>query len=335
MNTTIYDIASASGVSIATVSRVLNKNAKVNEKTRERVLRVAQKMGYQPKAFARGLANRKTKILSVVVPVISNYFFMEVLAGMQDKLVEYDYDLIIYNIRSDRDVMEQIKHAVTKGISEGYIFISIHLSQKEWDEIAELEVPIVLVDEYDQRFDSVSVDSIEGSYSATRHFVEQGFSEIALLAARRDAKPIRDRVLGYKRALEDRGIPVREDLMLFAEDDNRDGFTEKTGYEAIQRLYEEDRLPQACICTSDVQAMGAQKAMEDFGIHVPMISFDDIEIAEYCGLSTMQQPLNEMGALSIERMISRLQNPDTQVKHTVFSPKLILRKTSEPQSSLV
>lgn len=329
MSATIYDIAEASGVSIATVSRVLNKNAKVNFKTREKVLNIATKLGYQPKAFARGLANKKTSIITVLVPVISNYFFMEILAGIQEKLGESDYDVTIFNVRSDRDVIEQIEYTIKKGLADGYMFISIHLSDKQWEYVHSLNAPCVLVDEYFSKFDSVSIDSIEGAYIATNYLLEQGHDRVAIISAALRSKPIKDRVQGYRRALEDSGRMIAPDLMVFSTDPARDGFTEKSGYESMVELIQRKNRVDACFVTSDIQAIGALKAMTDHGVHLPIVSFDDIEIASYCGLTTMRQPMREIGELAFERILHRLKTPHSEISHTVFSPTLVVRKSTE------
>ncbi|HKI44101.1 MAG TPA: LacI family DNA-binding transcriptional regulator [Balneolales bacterium] len=327
MSATIYDIAREAGVSIATVSRVFNNNENVSEKTRKKILAIAESMGYHPRAFAQGLARKRSRIITALVPVISNYFFMEVLGGIQDALFEYDYDLNIYNITSANDQFEQIEYVLKKGMADGYLFISLHLKEPQWKRLKRYQVPITLVDEYDTEFDSVSVDSIEGAYTATRHFVQKGFCRIAMISAYPNAKPSKDRLLGYKRALEDAGRMVDNDLIVTGDDLDRDGFTEKAGYQAMNKLIHMENPPEACFCSSDIQAVGAMKAQNDTQVVVPLISFDDIQIAHYLGLSTMKQPMYEMGKLATHKLIERISDPEKVVSHTVFSPELVLRST--------
>ncbi len=330
MSATIYDIAKEAGVSIATVSRVFNKSDSVSEKTRNKILAIAESMGYHPKAFAQGLARKRSRMITALVPVISNYFFMEVLGGIQDALIEYDYDLNIYNITSTDDLFEQIEYVLKKGMADGYLFISLHLKEPQWQRLKRYQVPITLVDEYDAAFDSVSVDSIEGAYVATNFFIQNGFRHIAMISAYPAAKPSLDRLIGYKRALEDAGRAVDSGLIVTSDDFDRDGFTEKAGYQAMNKLIYEGRRPDACFCSSDIQAVGALKAQNDAGITIPLISFDDIQIAHYLGLSTMKQPMYEMGMLATHKLVEHIGNPDKVVVHTVFSPELILRSSFKP-----
>lgn len=328
MSATIYDIAKKAGVSIATVSRVFNNNKNVSEKTREKILGIADAMGYHPKAFAQGLARRNTKIIMALVPVISNYFFMEVLAGIQDKLTEFNYDLNIYNIKPNVNLVDQVEYVLRKGMGDGYLFISIHLEESLWESLKRYDVPITLMDEYHTGFDSVSVDSVEGAYTATQFLLRHNYKRVAMISALPQAKPTRDRVLGYKRALEDAGYLVDEDLIVKGDDLDRDGFTEKAGYEAMIKLLKSGKKPDACFSASDIQAVGALKAMKDYNKQIPLISFDDIQISEYLGLSTMRQPMYEMGALAVEKLMNRLHNRKAMISHTVFSPELILRDST-------
>ncbi len=334
MNPTIYDIAREAGVSIATVSRVFNDSNCVTQKTREKVLAIADKLGYHPRALAQSLARKKTRIITVIVPVISNYFFMEVLAGMQDKIADYDYDLQIFNVKIADNLLNQADHIMKRGWGEGYVVISVHLGDSEWELLRKYGVPVVLIDEYYSGFDTISVDSIEGAYSATSHLIEQGYRSLGMICAKPDSKPIVDRVLGYRRALEDAGIMVDSQMIVTGDDMERDGFTESNGYQAMSKLLTLDNPPDACFCASDIQALGAIKAMKDYDLRIPIIGFDDLEFSEYVGLSTMRQPMYEMGSLAIEKIVERIENKDTDITHTVFSPDLVLRASAPAYAGL-
>lgn len=327
----IYDIAKQAGVSIATVSRVFNNNANVSPKTRQKILDVAESMGYHPRAFAQGLARRNTKTIILIVPILSNYYFMEILAGMQDKLQAYDYDLNIFNIKgfdSPEELRQQVEYVLKKGLADGYALVSVHMPDTDWESMLRYRVPIVLVDEYSPKFDSVSVDSVEGAYTATRHLLGSGCQVVAMISAVESSKPVRDRIHGYKRALEDSGRLVDPDLIICGDDTYRDGFTEQAGYSAMMKILHHPSKPDACFCASDIQALGALKAMRDAGRDIPIIGFDDIQISRFLGLSTMRQPMYEMGAMALDKLTDRIENPERMVSHTVFSPELILRSST-------
>lgn len=328
MPATIYDIAKKAGVSIATVSRVFNNSANVSEKSKKKVLAVADKMGYHPQAFAQGLASRKSNTVMVVVPVISNYFFMEVLGGIQDKLSELNYELSIFNISPNKDVQEQVEHVLKRRWAEGYLFISIHLEEEKWKKLEKYNVPITLIDEHFEGFDSVSVDNSQGAYRAAKHFFKKGYKRVAMLSALESSKPIKDRLVGYKKALDEFGLPFEEELVVTGDTMNRDGFTERAGYEAMVKILTMDPMPEACFCASDIQAVGALKAMQDTGKKIPIIGYDDIELAEYMGLSTIRQPMHDMGFFATQNLIDRMNNAEKPVSQTIYSPKLTIRSST-------
>jgi|TARA_R100000388_G_scaffold86091_1_gene65413 LacI family transcriptional regulator len=326
---TIYDIAKKAGVSIATVSRVFNNSANVSDKARNKVLAVADEMGYHPQAFAQGLASRKSNTVMIVVPVISNYFFMEVLGGVQDKLSEMNYELSIFNISPNKDIQEQVEHVLKRRWAEGYLFISIHLNENNWSKLQKYNVPITLVDEHYEGFDSVSVDNAQGAYRAAKSLFKHGYKRVAMLSALESSKPIRDRIKGYKRALDEFEIPFDKKLIITGDSMYRDGFTERAGYEAMIKILTMEPKPEACFCASDIQAVGALKAMQDTGKSIPIIGYDDIELAEYMGLSTIRQPMRDMGFFATQNLIERMNNPDKAISQTIYTPELIKRASTE------
>lgn len=329
MAATIYDIAKKAGVSIATVSRVFNNSSNVSDKARNKVLSVADEMGYHPQAFAQGLASRKSNTVMIVVPVISNYFFMEILGGVQDKLSELNYELSIFNISPNKDLKKQVEHVLKRRWAEGYLFVSIHLEDKDWKSFQKYNVPITLVDEYFEGFDSVSVDNAQGAYRAVKALNEQGHKRIAMLSALESSKPIKDRLRGYKKAHEELGIPFDKNLIVKGDTMNRDGFTERAGYEAMLKMLNMNPAPDACFCASDIQAVGALKAMQDTGKFIPIIGYDDIELAEYMGLSTVRQPMRDMGFFATQNLIDRMNNPKKAISQTIYTPELITRSSTK------
>ncbi len=325
MAVTIYDIAKKAGVSIATVSRVFNKSSVVSTTTCKRVMHIANELGYYPQVYAQGLASKKNNRILVIVPIMSNYFFMEVLGGIQDKLLSCSYELNIFNVTPGKDPFEQIEHILKKRSAEGYLFISIHLSKSEWQKLHKYSVPIALIDEYYPNFDSVSVDNTEGAYQAVSHFIKSGYKRIAMLSACPTSLPVRDRLEGYKKALKEHHIPFDKDLIVTGNTLYRDGFTEKAGYEAMRSILSSPAKPDACFCVSDIQAIGAQKAMQDVNQSIPLIGYDDIKLAEYVGLSTIRQPMKDMGYYATQNLIDRMTNADKAVSNTIYTPELILR----------
>lgn len=327
---TIYDIAKKAGVSIATVSRVMNNSTEISDKTREKVLKVAGDMGYHPQAYAQGLARRKKNIIMIVVPVLSNYFFMEVLAGIQDKISEYNYDLNIFNIKSTgKSMFAQIENIIRRQWADGYLFISTHLRDHHLEALLNYDYPITLIDESYPGMDSVSVNNEEGIQKAMQFFIGRGYTRIAMVSALKSSKPGEERIEGYKRALQKAGIEIDERLIVTGNSMYRDGFSEQCGYEAMQKLLSLPDPPEACFCASDIQAVGALKAIREQQVTIPVIGYDDITISDYIGLSTIRQPMYEMGVRATEKLVDRMSSKVFKPTQDVFSPELILRSSTE------
>ena len=326
---TIYDIAEKASVSIATVSRVFNDHPRVREETRHRVLTAAEALGYEPHVSARSLARRKSPLLSAVIPVMTNYFFVEVLRGLQQRLAQSDYDLLVFTSNELEDVDVQLDRALQRGRGAGTLLFSMPMTDERVERLHQSNQPIILVDCFHPDFDSVSINNELGGYLATRHLIDYGHTRIGMVMASK-GRPAADRRRGYERALREADLPLDEDLIEAGIDVKEHGFTESAGFEAMQRLL--PLSPTAVFATSDIQALGAMRAVEESGLTVPddvaIVGFDDIVISGYVGLTTLRQPMREMGELAVEKFLQRLKHPEHPVSHTVFSPTLVVRKTS-------
>lgn len=331
---TIYDIAKKAGVSIATVSRVVNKQEGIADKTREKVLAVADELGYHPQAYAQGLARKKKHIITVVVPVLSNYFFMEVLAGIQDEMSASPYDLNIFNVNGNGETMfSQVETLIKRQWADGYLFISTHLKDENLKKLKRYDLPITLVDESHPDFDSVSVNNQEGIQQAMDYFIDRGWTRIAMITALKTSKPGQQRIKGYKKALREAGVMVDDSLIVTGDSMYRDGFSEENGYQAMKKLLAMDEHPEACFCTSDIQAVGALKAMKEAGVHIPIIGYDDITISDYIGLSTIRQPMYEMGAYATRRLLEHMQEEKQHPVQKEYAPELVIRSSTENRYS--
>lgn len=329
MSNTIYDIARQANVSIATVSRVFNDSTKVSKTTRDKVIAVAKEAGYHPQGFAHGLASRKNNIILAVVPVLSNYFFMQVLAGIQDKISEYNYELYIYNIKPNEDKLEQIQQLLRRKWAAAYLMVSIHLPDCEWRHLLEFDDPITLVDDSYPEIDSIYVDNVHGAEVATQYLLKKGYLNPGMILPNRDSKPAQDRLKGFKNILNKYHIKLSPENIVTGETDYRDGYNEQNGYEAMQKMLALDTLPDACFCSSDIQALGAIGALREAGVKMPIIGYDDIKVAEYLGLSTISQPMYKMGEKAVEHIIQRVENPEEELLQYVFPTELVQRSSTE------
>ncbi|MCC5941689.1 MAG: LacI family DNA-binding transcriptional regulator [Balneolaceae bacterium] len=329
MPKTIYDIANAAGVSIATVSRVFNSSNSVKETTREKILKIADEMGYHPQAYAQGLASKKKNSIMLLVPVMSNYFFTEILRGTQDILTDENIELTILNINQEKGVFRQVEQVIKRQWADGYLLVSLHLSQQELQKLKRYKVPISLLDDHSTHFDSVSFNNEQGGYTATKYLLNKGHKQIVLLSGRKESIPNKERLKGYLKALGEYKIPFDENLHITGDSMDRDGFTEKNGYEAMSKILKLEKPVDAIFCTSDIKAVGALKAMDDFGKKIPLISYDNLSISEYIGLSTIFQPMYKMGCQATRHLLNRIDNPEMIICDHIHNPELIIRKSSE------
>ncbi|MGB3545037.1 LacI family DNA-binding transcriptional regulator [Rubrivirga sp.] len=336
MPATIYDIAEGAGVSIATVSRVLNGNPRVSDATRERVLKIANDLGYAPHASAQNLARRHTRLVSAVVPMMTSAFFVEVLRGVQDHLDATDYDLLVYASRTLDRVDGQLARAVQRGRADGLLVVSTPITDARAQTLRMSGQPVALVDAYHPDLDSVTVDNRWGGTVATRHLLDRGHRRIGLLMPVEASGPATRRQLGYRDAFERAGLEVDPALVVAADWDHEHyGYTRYAGYRAMQALLERfptGEHPTAVFAAADVMAFGALRAAREAGLDVPgdleVVGFDDIEPSAYAGLTTLRQPMAEMGRLATEMLLRRLEAPDIPTQHVVFAPDLVVRETT-------
>jgi LacI family transcriptional regulator len=332
MRVTIYDLAREAGVGIGTVSRCLNNHPNVSAPTRARVLAAARRLSYQPHAHAKGLASQRTNTIAAIIPYFTNYFFQQVLQGIQDKAGESGLDLILYGVNRPEQVQQYLHRSMQRGRVDGVLFFSMTIPDSYAEKFLQMRIPLVLVDGSHPEFDSIRVENRDGAYLAVRHLIRLGHRRVAMINANVETLPARERFQGYVNALEEHGIvPVQE--RVFASDARwQDGFTREAGREGMRRLLARRRTGDAitaALVASDIQAMGALEVAREAHIRVPediaLVGFDDIELAQYLQLTTMRQPMYEMGVLAIERLVARIRTPDMVPTLTTFVPELVVR----------
>jgi LacI family transcriptional regulator len=339
MRVTIYDLAREAGVGIGTVSRCLNNHPNVSAPTRARVLDAARRLSYQPHAHARGLASQRTNTIAAIIPYFTNYFFQQVLQGIQDKAGESGFDLILYGVNHPEQVQQYLHRSLQRGRVDGVLFFSMRIPESYVEKFRQMHLPLVLVDGSHPEFDSIRVENKEGAYVATRHLIRLGHRRVAMINASMDTLPARERYQGYVGALEEHGIPVVAERVFASDARWQDGFTREAGREGMRRLIACRRSGDpvtAALVASDIQAMGALEAARDARLRVPedlaLVGFDDIELAQYLQLTTMRQPMYEMGVLAMERLLARIRTPDVVPTLTTFVPELVVRRTCGAQA---
>ncbi len=270
-----------------------------------------------------------------VIPFFTTFFFMEILQGVQSKLSEVDIDLILVGVNHPDQLEESMRHHIHRSRVDGMLFFSMRLPEKFVAQSASPRFPVVLVDTNDKRFDSLAVDNQEGALKATKHLISLGHKRIGMLNANLEGLPARERLRGFRKAMDEAGLAVDTALIKNSKSTKLDGFTREAGFDVMQQFIALGRhMPSALFVSSDIQAAGALTALADSGLKCPhdisIVGFDDIELASHLGLTTMRQPLFTMGHLAAEVLLKRLSDPNREPVHTMFVPELVVRKTAKP-----
>lgn len=332
MAASINDVAARAGVSVATVSRALRGLPNVAPSTRERVLVAASELSYVADPHASRLAAGRTRTIGMVVPLFTQWYFTRCVAGAEGVLAAHGYDVLLYNVAGPEARRRFFADMPFRKRVDGIIVIDLPLNGREVGSLESAEAPVVTVGLRTEQFPSVTIDNVTAAMTATRHLANLGHSEIGLIASLSD-DPLRftapvDRRVGYHRVLVDRGFPIRPEL------EAPGNFSMPGGAEAMARLLGVDRPPTAVFAESDEMAIGALKTVRDAGLRVPgdisIIGFDNHEMAEYVGLTTIAQPVDDQGEVAASMLLERIDRLPEAREHVVMPTKLVVRNTTGP-----
>jgi DNA-binding LacI/PurR family transcriptional regulator len=337
MSVTIYDVAERAGVGIGTVSRILNDSLQVREVTRQRVVRAMADLEYQPNPAARSLSLKKTATIGIVVPFFTRPFFVEVLRGADSELIRHDYNLILYSVEQKALKDYYLRELPMRRRVDGLLLISLWLEDADVRALKRARLPVTLVDSQHPAFSSVTVDNVAGARLAVTHLIEQGRQRIGFISGLLDDPfgfpTSRERFIGYRQTLEAHGLPFHPEYHQIGE------FTPQSGYACMERLLALDPPPTAVFVTSDTQALGALQAIRESGRRVPadvaVVGYDDIELAQYVGLSTVRQPMFQMGQEGARLLLATLNNGESngaskdEPSQLSLSVELVVRETSK------
>ncbi len=329
-NVTIKDVAKLAGVSISTVSRVINDSKPVTEEVKQRVLEVIKETGYVPNPLARSLVTKKSKLIGVIVPEVSDSFVNEILNGIEAVAKMYDYDILLVNTYSDKEQeIDSIRLLKTKQV-EGIVMLSWILDEDHVNYMKESGIPAVYISKTARDYDiyTVSTSNENATYDMTKYLIENNHEEIALIMTSKEETILEaERRTGYERALVDNNIEVRSELIKYGNTDY------EGGYNSMRELIEDKIIPTAVFVTGDEAAVGAINAIFDAGYSVPedisVAGFNDTKLAKIYRpkLTTVFQPLFDMGAVSIRALI-KLINGDVVEEKKIELPYQIMERES-------
>ncbi|MEQ4209439.1 LacI family DNA-binding transcriptional regulator [Actinopolymorpha sp. B9G3] len=327
---TVRTVAEAAGVSVASVSRVLN-GLTTNEETIRRVQAAVAEVGYVPNSAAKSLKTRHSGQVAFAMEDIGNAAYLAMVRAIQPLLREAGYRLLLHS--TDADVQDEIEvlRSLGQRYVDGLILCPLRVTEQHVEELGRATAPVVVIGQLPQGcpVDNVRVDSRPGVARAIEHLVEGGRERIALIDGPADTVPGRSRYLGYLDGLKAAGLEERQELVAFTD------FAVDAGAKATQHLLTEG-APDAIFAANDVLAMGALQTLRQQGVSVPddiaVVGMDDTELAAtaWPPLSSVSLGARERGQLAAELLLKRLEDPGRPPEWIDVEPRLVVRASSAP-----
>jgi LacI family transcriptional regulator len=335
-NITIMDVAREAGVSDATVSRVLSGYEFVKDSTRHRVLEAVERLGYVANLQARSLAGGRTQIIGLLVPNLDINYVGTIVRGIDQELDRADYDLMLYTTHRHRNKESIYVSTIANGLTEGLLLLVPLVPTAYLDALRERNFPYVLIDQADTTEQSNVVDATnwQGAYEATRYLHELGHERILFITGLLDVRSAVERLAGYKAALADCDLPLQDELIIEGD------FWQLPSYEATKTFLQKVRpLPTAIFASNDLSAFGAMDAIREAGLRIPedisVVGFDDIPQASivYPKLTTVRQPLEQMGRVAVKMLLEQIENPSHPPRRVTLATQLVIRDSCAPRQT--
>ena len=337
MALTIKDVADKAKVSTATVSRALRGLPNVTPSTQEHVIQIADEMGYSIDPIASQLRSGKSRIIGLMLPLADNWFYSKLSTTAEVVLISAGYEAVRYPMASMGGQTAFFKRLAARSNLNGLIISTLSLSDEDVDILSNLDIPIVTVETQTDGFASIITDNLSAAKAATRYLLNLGHNHIGVITGLED-DPFhfcvpQMRLEGYQAALKEYGIEPRPELVVPG------NFSFAGGAEAMISLLSIPSPPTAIFAFSDEMAIGAMKTIREMNLKIPddisVIGFDDHDISAYVGLTTVKQPVTDLGERAASLLLEHIEhnkhnNQDAQ-PHIIMNNRLVVRKTTAPK----
>jgi DNA-binding LacI/PurR family transcriptional regulator len=326
MSATIFDVAKRAGVSIGTVSRVLNNRDRVHPRTRERVQKAIEELDFHSNALARGLASQQTDTLGLIIPQVNDPFYFQIVRGVEDAASKQGYSLLIAS--QPRTAAEpRYNRLFRRGHVDAMVLMGIDARPHEIQQIVERGVPIVFIQqEIDKEIPIFTADNYSGALAISRHLVEHhGYQKIAFISGTHHTPDSRERLRGLRDVLREHGLELPAHYIVQGD------YLIGSGYTAMMQLLNLPACPDAVFAANDQMALDAIKAARDFGLKVPddiaIVGFDDVPLASYSSpeLTTVHQPIYELGYQAAQMALNGIRGDQRQ--RGGVAPRVLLPTT--------
>jgi len=330
------EVADLADVSMATVSRVLNGSNKVDPLLAERVRAAIVTLKYQPSRVARTLAGSRSTLLGLLVTDIQNPFFIELMRGVEEVSQEHGYLLVICNTGEDSRKEQQYIEILAAEQVAGVVIVPTQERLPWTEQLTLRHIPLVAVDRRvrDRSIDSVLIDNALAAKEAAAHLIANGYRRIAIITGPRSATTANERVLGYRQALMEAGIPLDSTLELHGL------FNEEAGQRLTHTLLNLDLPVDAILTANNRLTVGALRTLHAQRKRIPadiaLVGFDEVNwaVPDLVSITTVTQPAYELGRTSVTRLLQRLQQPDTPRQEIILQHHLLVRESSNPRSAV-
>ncbi len=330
---TILDVAKRAGVSKTLVSRVINGQSGVGEENRERILKAIKELGYKPNMLARSLVLKQTNTIGVILDSLCVPFYFDFIRSVMQQGQTLGYSMLFCAEANDINAKSRYMNHFTQGNADGIIIYGSSFADTQIiSNLAKTEFPLVVVehDIEEASTNKVLVDNVQGARMAVNHLISKGCKDIRHFMGDPYKKVYLDRLKGYKEAMSESGLAVKEESILYSQ------FTEQSGYENMMRLIQANDVPEAIFCSGDVIAFGVIRALVKNNYSIPrdikIVGFDDDRPDSFDmvfpGLTTVRQPLEEIGKEAIAMLDYIIKNRSKVHKKMMIMPELIIRETT-------
>lgn len=324
-------IADICGVSVATVSRVINNNGNVKEETKNKIVKAIEELDYVPNALARNLSRKESDVIGVVVPDVSNSFYIELLKGVMEEANNNGLSIVFFN--SDKSIEKELK--AMKMLREQRIKGMLLISAVKKDEvdilrknIRNMNIPLILINKYIENlnYDGVFTDDVMASYLLTETLIKNSHKDIIIITGSPNSIVAHNRVKGYKNALMDYGLELKEENIVYSDFNNVD-----TAYERLKEFIKEKGMPKAIIAGNTNINLACIKVIHEekkvIGKDISMVAFDDVKILNELGIkvTVVSQNPKEMGQKAFKLLMNRMEDKKAAVNKIHIVPELILR----------
>lgn len=333
INVSIKDIAKKAGVSISTVSRVLNNSKFVSDDLKDRVQKIVDETGYKPNLVAKGLVNKKTKLIGVLIPRISNNFFSKLIEGIEDISRTYGYNILLSTSYNDIEREIEYLNIYKDRQLDGVIFSVTEFAGELQEFFNKTSTPTVFLGQklaQQEKYPYVTLDNILASYEATKYLTTLNHQRVAIMAGpESDIATGDQRLEGYLKALEEAGLEINSNWQ------TRRYHTIDNGYQAAREIMSHQEKPTAIFACSDQQALGAINYLKEHGYNVPddisVMGFDDIDLATVFRpkLTTVRQDPVEMGRTAASLLINQIEEKSAPSIENLAPYQLVIRESTK------